>query len=45
LLGRPVDPAAHETVARAGAAGGGSESERLNLAVALLLSRPEAQLT
>jgi len=45
LLGRQLDPAASETVRRAGAAGGGSESERFNRTVAFLLSRPEAQLS
>jgi uncharacterized protein (DUF1800 family) len=45
LLGRQLDPAASETVRRAGAAGGGSDSERFNRTVALLLSRPEAQLS
>jgi uncharacterized protein (DUF1800 family) len=45
LLGRQLDPVASETVRRAGAAGGGSESERFNRTVAFLLSRPEAQLS
>jgi len=45
LLGRQLEPAASETIRRVRVAGGGSESERFNQTVALLLSRPEAQLT
>lgn len=45
LLGRQLEPAESETIQRVRVAGGGSASERFNQTVALLLSRPEAQLT
>ena len=45
LLGRPIDPAACQAMLRQSASPGGSVPDRFNRAIALLLSRPEAQLT
>jgi uncharacterized protein (DUF1800 family) len=45
LLGRPLDAAACEPIRRQADSAGGTEPERFNRAVALLLARPEAQLT
>jgi hypothetical protein len=44
-LGRAIDAATGRTTLEKSATGGGSDAERFNRAVALLLSRPEAQLT
>ncbi len=44
-LGRSIDAAACRMILEKSAAEGGSDPERFNRAVALLLSRPEAQLT
>ena len=43
-LGRSIDAATGRVTLEKSATGGGSETERFNRAVALLLSRPEAQL-
>jgi hypothetical protein len=43
-LGRSIDAATGRVTLEKSAMGGGSDAERFNRAVALLLSRPEAQL-
>ena len=45
VLGRPIDAATGQAILEKSASAGGSDSERFHRAVALLLSRPEAQLT
>ena len=45
LAGRRLDPEAYESILKKAASSGGTSPERFNRAVALLLSRPEAQLT
>jgi Protein of unknown function (DUF1800) len=44
-LGRSIEAATCRVILEKSATGGGSDAERFNCAVALLLSRPEAQLT
>ena len=43
-LGRSIEAATCRVILEKSAADGGSDAERFNRAVALLLSRPEAQL-
>jgi uncharacterized protein (DUF1800 family) len=45
LLGQPLDAAACETILRQAATARGSEAGRVDRAIALLLARPEAQLS
>jgi len=43
-LGRSIEAAASRAILERSTSAGGSDAERFNRAVALLLSRPEAQL-
>ena len=45
LIGRRSDPAACKAILKSADSSGGSPTDRFNRAIALLLSRPEAQLT
>ncbi len=45
LVGRPLDAVARNLLAKQAGSVGGSPDEVFNRAVALLLARPEAQLT